>query len=528
MTATTTPAARRAARPWPALTVVVLAAVGGLFASLAFAPIGWAPCAVLAVVVLAWTVRRARGLGAALLAGWAFGLTFMGTSLIWQTEILILSYAGMTLATSLVYVGVALVGFLTRDLRAWALFGAAAWSISEFVISVWPFDGFGWMRLGYTQLDTPLAGLYPLIGAAGVTFVVALLGHVVTALVERPGWGPVGPLIWTLVAVLGLGAAGNLVQPTSAGSVNVGWVQGGAPGGGVYGLGPARTITYNSRDETAALMARVAAGQLPAPQFIAWPENSTDMDPRADEPTRAAVQEAVDTAGVPILVGSIYEDAPAETRQTVALWWSGDANLVYAKRNLVPFGEWIPGRDLLLPLIPELRYVGAQSVPGTTPGAFPATLPDGRTVEVGVAICYEVIFPQTLYDAVDAGAQILIVQSSNAMYQGTNQIAQQFTATRVRAAEMRRTIQVVTTSGISGLIGPQGQVLRQAPDSVSASGVDVLPLETTPPTPAMRLGSWLEYGLSLIAASGVVWGLSKRFSKHRGGTMEGTASQKSA
>ncbi|WP_246228078.1 apolipoprotein N-acyltransferase [Propioniciclava coleopterorum] len=529
MARTATQPWRLASTRWPAVTLVVLAAVGGLLASLAFAPIGWAPCAVLAVVVLGWCVRRARGLGAALASGWAFGVAFMGTSLIWQTEILILSYAGMTLATSLVYVGVALAGFLTRDLRAWPIFGAAAWSLCEFVISVWPFDGFGWMRLGYTQLDTPLAGLYPLVGAAGVTFVVAALGQVLLALLEAPGWSTGSTVAWVLVAVLAAGAGGSLIRPTSDGEVAVGWVQGGAPGGGVYGLGPARTITYNSRDETAALMRRVDAGELPRPQFIAWPENSTDMDPRADVPTRAAVEEAVAVAGVPILVGSIYEDVAAETRQTVALWWTdAGADLTYAKRNLVPFGEWIPGRDLLLPLIPELRYVGAQSVPGTEPGSFPARLPDGRTVEVGVAICYEVIFPGTLYQAVDAGAQVMIVQSSNAMYQGTNQIAQQFTATRVRAAEMRRTIQVVTTSGVSGLIGPQGQVLRQAPDSVAASGVDVLPLETTPATPAMRLQSWLEYGLSLIAASGMVWGLSRRVAARRGGTMEGKSSPRRA
>jgi apolipoprotein N-acyltransferase len=162
------------------------------------------------------------------------------------------------------------------------------------------------------------------------------------------------------------------VQPTSAGSVNVGWVQGGAPGGGVYGLGPARSITYHSRDETAALMGRVAAGEMPAPQFIAWPENSTDHGPprrRADPRGRAGGGRF--RAGVPILVGI---DLRGRRRRDAAdrrvVVDRRDANLVYAKRNLVPFGEWIPGRDLLLPLIPQLSYVGADSVPGSTPGAF--------------------------------------------------------------------------------------------------------------------------------------------------------------
>lgn len=511
-------------RPWPGWTLALLSAFGGLTASLSFAPIGWACCAIFAVAVLGWCVQKARGVGAALASGWAFGLAFMGTSLIWQTEILILSYAGLTLVTSMTYVGIAGVAWCSRDLRGWPLFGAAAWALCEFVISVWPFGGFGWMRLGYTQLDTPLSGLYPLLGAAGVTFAVAALGYALVAFALTPGWSRAGNAVWLLVALLAMGAGGDLIRPSSAGTVNVGWVQGGAPGGGIYGLGLARTITYNSRDETAALMRRVAAGILPAPQFIVWPENSTDMDPRTDAPTRSAVQEAADGAGVPLLVGSIYSDDAADTRQTVALWWdTSGSKLVYAKRNLVPFGEWIPARSVLLPLIPELRYVGAQSVAGTHPGSFPVNLPDGHRIDVGVAICYEVTFPTTLYQAVDAGAQLLIVQSSNAMYQGTNQIAQQFAITRARAAEMRRTIAVVTTSGVSGLIGPTGQVLRQAPDSVAASGVAALPLETTPPTPAMVIGRWLEYGVALLATFGAGWGLWRRLAAGRGGTMKGAA-----
>lgn len=508
---------------------MVIAAVGGLGASLAFAPFGWAPCAVLAVAVLTWCTQVARSGGSALAAGAGFGVAFMGTSLIWQTEIMIASYAGLVAATALVFVAIGVLSYWVRALPAWPVFVAASWSVAEYVISVFPFGGFGWMRLGYTQLDTPLAGLYPLVGAAGVTFVVALMGACLAAVVRAPGLRSASGLVWILVVALGAGGLGSLITATSEGSVNVGWVQGGAPGGGVYGLGPARSITYNSRDETAALMRRVAAGEEPAPQFIAWPENSTDLDPRTDAATRNAVQSAVDGAGVPILVGSIFEDAASQTRQTVAVWWtSTGGDLVYAKRNLVPFGEWIPGRDLLLPLIPQLSYVGADSVPGSTPGAFVAALPDGSELPVGVAICYEVIFPETLNQAVASGAQVLIVQSSNAMYQGTNQIAQQFTITRVRAAEMRRTISVVTTSGISGLIGPQGQVLRQAPDSVAASGVDSLPLETTPPTPAMLLQPWLEYGLSLMAVFGVGWGALRRVRARRGGRMEAVASQASA
>ena len=81
-----------------------------------------------------------------------------------------------------------------------------------------------------------------------------------------------------------------------AGTVNVGWVQGGAPGGGIYGLGPARTITRNQTRETYALMDEVDAGRLPRPSFIVWPENSTDLDPRYDFQTHSLVGSSVSRA----------------------------------------------------------------------------------------------------------------------------------------------------------------------------------------------------------------------------------------
>ena len=484
---------------------------GGLLASASFAPVGWWPAGIVAVAALTWAIARARSLGAAIGLGWVFGLVFMAISLVWQTEILILSYTGLTVVTSLTY---ALIAGLTR--LSWRLPGApvwaaAAWSVGEWSIATLPFDGFGWMRLGYGQVDGPLAGFYPFVGAATVSFLVALLGSLLAwATLTRTGRRALVATL-AIVGVLGAGWWGTTWNPEpvrTGDDFNVGWAQGGAPGGGIYGLGEARTITYNSLAQTRALAADAASGTLPAPDFVVWPENSTDLDVRTDAPTRLAVEAAVASMGVPILVGTLYTDSAREERQTVSVWWTADGpGPMYAKRDLVPFGEWIPFRSVLLPLVPELAYVGYQSVPGTGPGALDVTVAGGRPLTLGVAICYEVIFPETMYQAVDAGAEIMVVVSSNAMYQGTNQIDQQFAITRVRAAEMRREVLVVTTSGVSGLIGPDGTVEMRAPSSVGAHGVQTM-TPTIHRTPAMVVGAPLELALvvlGVLAAAAGAW-----------------------
>lgn len=490
-------------------------------ASGSFAPYGWWPLAILAVAALSWTVHAARGLVAAILTGWSFGLTFMLTSLHWQTNILIASYLGLSLATSLLYAAVGGLLKLVEPLPGAVVWSAGAWSVGEWVLSVWPFEGFMWMRWGYAFVDSPLAGYYPFIGAAGVSFLVGMIGALLTWAVETPSWRRTAGALVAGVGIFAGGFAGTTWSPASApaGTVSVGWVQGGAPGGGVYGLGPARTITKNQAEETAVLMERVAAGEEAAPSFMVWPENSTDLDPRADAQTQALVQGAVEAAGLPILVGSVYQGPGTDERQTVSVWWTTDGPQdVYAKQNLVPFGEWIPFRDVLLPLIPELRYVGNQSVPGTEPGLMEVALPSGEDLGVGVAICYEVLYPGTLSDAASAGADVFVVMSSNAMYQETNQIDQQFAITRVRAAEMRRDILVVTTSGVSGRIGSHGQIMWTAPDHVAASGVEEMPLQQ-PTTPVMVWGTALEWGLALLGGLSALAGAAHRIRFRAGGTM---------
>jgi len=251
--------------------------------------------------------------------------------------------------------------------------------------------------------------------------------------------------------------------------------------------------------ETIDLMTKVRLGQELQPDFVLWPANSTDIDPTVDPITRQTVQAAVEVADRPILVGAVMQGPGPNERQTTALWWDPERSVVarYDKQNLVPFGEWIPFRAQLLPRIPLLQQVGAQSVPGTRPGVLDVTAA-GRPIKVGDAICFELAYDQTIYTAITGGAQVMMVQSNNATYGATGQIEQQFAITRARAMETRREIAVATTNSVSGFITRDGAVAIRTQEFTARSMVVEMPLRNAL-TPALRVAPWLERGLALLA-----------------------------
>lgn len=488
------------------------AIVAGVLSGLAWQPYAFWPLMLIGIPALTLLVRDAsptRPRRSAFSVGYLYGLGLLGISISW-IHVLGIWIAILLIAFEALFFGLlGLALHLTSPLRWWPLAAALCWSLMEFLYSRMPFGGFGWVRLAYAAVDTPLAGFLPLIGVAGVSFLVALVAQLVAyaavLLIEnRHQLHTAGRALLPYgvgVVVLALVGVGLRFVPVSsnatAGDLHVGIVQGNVPGKGIEALGRMRSVTNNHLSETIDLMVKARLGLTPMPDFILWPENSTDIDPTLDPITGRTVQAAATIAGRPILVGAVMEGPGADERQTAALWWDPVSGVLarYNKQNLVPFGEWIPFRTQLLPLIPMLKMVGAQSVPGTSPGVLTVPL-DGRTVKIGDIICFELAYDSTIYSTLTNGAQVLMVQSNNATYGGTGQIEQQFAITRARAMETRREIAVATTNSVSGFIDRDGNVVQRTDEFTSASMVVDMPLRTGL-TPAVVLAPWLDRALAL-------------------------------
>jgi apolipoprotein N-acyltransferase len=490
---------------------VVVVLLAGVALGLSWQPYGLWPLLLVGIPAFTLAVRGVRPVVAFGL-GYLFGLVMLTLAVSWVHVLGTWIAAVLIIFMALFFglLGVALT--LVSRLRWWPLAAACCWVLIEYAYARIPFGGFGWSRIAYAAVDTPLAGFFPIIGVAGVSFVVALLGQliawaVLTLWTARRGGPTRRTYILIPVAVaLSLILAGSAlrlyqVEPevSPAGSVRVGIVQGNIPGRGIEAMGRARSVTNNHLSETIRLMTKARLGEIPEPDFLLWPENSTDIDPTVDPLTRLTVQAAADVADRPILVGAVMEGPGFDERQTAALWWDPDRGVLarYNKQNLVPFGEWIPFRAQLLPLIPLLQQVGAQSVPGTRPGVLDVAV-GGRPIKIGDVICFELAYDQTIYRSLRGGAQILMVQSNNATYGGTGQIEQQFAITRARAMESRREIAVATTNSVSGFITRDGAVATRTQEFTAQSMVVEMPLRSAL-TPAIRVAPWLERGLALVA-----------------------------
>jgi apolipoprotein N-acyltransferase len=486
---------------------LAVAALAGLAAAAAFEPLAWAVLLVPAVAALSVAVRGAGG-RLAFGTGMVFGLAFMAALLPWIQVIGVDAWIGLSVLEAAFFgvLGAALAA--VARLPWWPVWASACWVAVEALRSVVPWGGFPWGRLAFASIDTPLAPAMGIVGTAGTTFLIALLGTSLAWLLLG-GHRGAATTVAVVVGVVAVAATPALVaaalpEPDSGRSVRVAAVQGNVPGEGMDAFSERRAVLDNHVGATLDLAERVDSGDSERPEFVLWPENSTDIDPFGDPTVRADIQDAVDAVAVPVLVGAMVDgDEPGDVRNEGIVWGpTGTADAGpgerYAKTHPVPFGEYIPMRDQLAKLFERLDQIPRDMVPGTEPGVL-----DLAGTTVGDVICFEVAYDGLVHDVVDGGAEMLVVQTNNATYMGTGQVEQQFAIARLRAVETSRYVVVVATNGVSGVIAPDGSVVERAPVRGTAVLEQEVPLRTVT-TPGVRVGRWIELALVVVALAAVV------------------------
>ena len=538
------------ARPSEALglpAALAAAVGGGLLVYLAFpghnlwalAPVG------VAALVLAARGRRLRG-GA--LVGAVFGLGLVAPLISWTGVYLgPIAWLPLSVAESGYYAlagaGIVAVhrlghgrdrargGSGPRRLASAAarVVGVAGtWTAAEALQARWPFGGFGWPRVVFSQADAPTAHLAALGGAPLVSFAVAASGALLAeavlaalaALAVRGRSATSGPrspsaLLPSLgagLAAVAVVAVGALVAtPTGAedGTLEVAGVQGDVPRAGLEFNAQRRAVLDNHVRVTRRLAGEVAAGERERPDLVVWPENSSDIDPflAGNADAAAEIQASADAVGVPLLMGTLVYRADGRVDNTSLLWEPNGGGPVesYVKRHPVPFAEYIPYRAFFRLITKKVDLVGTDFAAGERVGVVPAAGTD-----VGVLICFEVVEDSLVADVVDGtradhddGARAIVVQTNNATFGYTDESVQQLAMSRIRAIETGRAVVHVSTVGVSSIVMPDGSAPQRTALFTPAVVQEAVPLRTSATT-----ATWLRrHGVdveALLAAAGLV------------------------
>lgn len=445
---------------------LILCALSGALLAACFPALGLWPLAWMALVP--WLVAlRLTGAGAALLGSSLGGFVFYGILLYWLALFgwTVWALSCIVLSFSLLAWGLAArwIGRLGASAR---IFGVAVlWCGLEWARGLGQF-GFTWGWLGYSQ--SPALELLPvarLAGTLGLSFLIVLVNAALAELVVsfahegrpfRPALRTAAILALAALAFLGarkwMARQGDLQGP----GLRVAIVQGSAHG-------PLRAENVNvpltreemqrARDAYQTLTAKATGAR---PSLVVWPESVLTGAPERDPPVAEWVARVTRASGAWLLAGGPYYDEAGRQFNSAYLY-APSGNLVarYDKVQLVPFGEYVPGRERL----PFLDHYNVRDT-DFSPGAVHRLLQAG-TVSLGPMICFESIFPQISWDLVRKDAQVLVIITNDAWFGHTAAAAQHRQIAALRAVETNRWIIRAASTGSSCFIAPDGRIVSQ-------------------------------------------------------------------
>jgi apolipoprotein N-acyltransferase len=496
-TATAPPAGRTDTMRLRLPVALATALAGGLALAAAFPPFGIWPLAVAGPALLVVALNR-RSLRGALAVGLVFGAAFFFLLLSWTLNVAWYAWFALGAADTVIFGVLAVAQALLLRLRYWPLAVAGWWVAAEALRDRWPFGGFPWGRLAMSQQTSPTRGWAAIGGAPLLTFAIALAGATL-AWAVLTGWTGtrrrrvIAGGTFAAVAALTCLPALLPLDPVPAGTptASVAAIQGDVPRARTLAQQlNAEKVTLNHVTATEKLAQAVAAGRLPAPDLVIWPENSTDIDPTKDLQIYQEISAAAAAIGRPILVGAVLQDP---TQNAGLLWLPGKGPVAsYIKRRLVPFGEVIPFRSLISKITSLTQLQPINFTPGHANYVFTV----GK-IRLGDVICYEIGFDDLVHSEVAGGANLLAMQTNDATFERdgqTGETGQQLAMARIRAVEHDRAVVVASTTGYSAIVAPDGHLITSSGTWQQAELEARVPLIRYT-TLADRLDAWPEWAI---------------------------------
>ncbi len=498
-----------------------VAAALGIVAAAALPPVDLVPVLVISFTGLVWLAEGCGRRRTAFGLGWSFGFGFFLAGLYWIAAALFVdiaafwwllpfAVAGLP-AVLAIYAGLAMLAY--HELRprgvARALTLAACWTAAEWLRGhlltglPWNLVGYAWS--GGFPGSTAFLQVTALIGIYGLSLLTVVAAALPASLGDRPHASAprlqrIGPALaaLALIALLGGGGWARLTAATAdtVPGVVLRLVQPSIP----------ETLKWDPGAREGNFQRLLALSAAPAEEpitDIVWPEAAATFLLDRDAAHRLAIAQVAPPGGL-VITGTPRANPPPDPPRD---YWNslaaidGDGAIVarFDKAHLVPFGEYVPFRNVL-PI--------AKLTPGNvdfTAGPGPSTIDLPGLPPAGPAICYEIIFPHAVIDEQHRPRWMLNV-TNDAWYGLTSGPFQHFAIARVRAVEEGLPLVRSANNGISGIFDAYGRV--RARMGLDAVGVidSRLPAALADSTPYARFGDWPFCAITLVFVMSAVRG----------------------
>lgn len=467
--------------------------------------------------------------GRALYYGWLAGTIAFAGTVTWvitamhqfgQVPFIVSALLMLLLAAYLgLYMGIYSWGFAKVQHICPNLLWLAApslWVVLEFV-RTYALSGFPWALLGYSQYQwLSVIQIADVTGVYGVSFLIVMGNVALTSLLlwiygKTRGLALPGP--W--VSVAGFGCALSLILAygtwrvqeqanidASARTLSIGLVQANID----------QAVKWNEayRDETLQRYSSLSQKAGKNTDLLIWPEAATPFLFEQEPTYQSQVLDIAKDTHSSLLFGSptlrFQQDGrPYLYNSAFLVTAEGRVSDRYDKRHLVPFGEYIPLRSILFFLDKLVVGIGDfKSGQGVMTMQVP-TVPLDSGPRFGVAICFEVIFPDLVRRMAQEGANFLVTITNDAWFGDSAAPYQHFGMVVFRAVENHLAFARAANTGISGFIAPDGHILSQTSIFSEQAVIGLLPLRSSSPTFYTQFGDVFSWGCVIIAGILFTW-----------------------
>ncbi len=501
-----------------------LSALSGLLLAFSFPRFDLAPLALFALLPLYFAIHP-LGWKKAAIQGFIAGMVFYSIALSWVVNTLVnyghlpLPVAWGVLSLLVAYLSgfaalfCGLTKYLTRENPLFFfLLTPMLWTSLEYLRSTHAVFGFSWLGLGYSQYAKPeLIQMAEFTGVYGVTALIVLVNSGLfyachPAITHHPRyarfrWPVAGATLAVLLACWGYGAvalerfAESAKKPEN--SLKVSLLQG--------NIAQERKWDPAHRDEVLQQYFDMTTQAAQSnPDLIVWPEAATPFYFAGETQYTTRVLDHVARSGIPAVIGAPSAIRTRNGERRVLYYNSayfidanGNPKGRYDKVHLVPFGEFVPFRNILF-FIDKLVVGIGDFQTGDAYDVF-----EVKDQPFGVNICYEIIFPDLVRQAVKNGARFLVNITNDAWFGDSAASYQHIAIAALRAVENRVPIVRSANTGISGIITPDGAIHQATELFTTQIVTGTIHPRTGPATFYSSLGdafSWLCLALTVIVS----------------------------